>query len=56
MSERTNNRLLAALSPTDFAELSDDLHPVALPKKQVVYEVGKSSIMSILSRVDWHQS
>jgi CRP-like cAMP-binding protein len=40
--QETNNRLLAALSPTDFAELSDDLHPVALPKKQVVYEVGEA--------------
>jgi CRP-like cAMP-binding protein len=37
----TKNRLLAALSATDFAELADDLHPVALPKKQVLYEVGE---------------
>jgi CRP-like cAMP-binding protein len=43
VSERkTNNRLLAAFGPTDFAELSDDLRPVALPKKQVVYEVGEA--------------
>jgi CRP-like cAMP-binding protein len=40
--QKTTNRLLAALSPTDFAELSHDLHPVALPKKQVVYEVGEA--------------
>src|ERR1700683_2023861 len=38
---RINNRLLAALSSTAFAELSDDLHSVALPKKQVIYEVGE---------------
>jgi CRP-like cAMP-binding protein len=35
------NRLLAALSAADFAELSNDLHSVALPKKQVLYEVGE---------------
>ncbi|MBV8778399.1 MAG: Crp/Fnr family transcriptional regulator [Alphaproteobacteria bacterium] len=34
------NRLLASLSPVDFAELASDLHPVALPKKQIVYDVG----------------
>jgi CRP-like cAMP-binding protein len=40
-SERkTRNRLLRALSSDDFAELWDDLHPVTLPKKQVIYEVG----------------
>jgi len=40
-SERKiKNRLLAALSPADFAELSADLHLVALPKKQIIYEVG----------------
>jgi CRP-like cAMP-binding protein len=38
---KIRNRLLAALSPSAFAELSDDLHPVALPKNQIVYEVGK---------------
>jgi CRP-like cAMP-binding protein len=38
---RTKNRLLAALSSSDFAELTDDLHEVALPKKQVIYEVGE---------------
>jgi CRP-like cAMP-binding protein len=37
---RIRNRLLAALSPADFAELSDNLHSVALPKRQVIYEVG----------------
>jgi CRP-like cAMP-binding protein len=37
---KTTNRLLKALSSADFAELRDDLHPVALPKKQVIYEVG----------------
>jgi CRP-like cAMP-binding protein len=37
---RIKNRLLAALSPADFAELADHLHSVVLPKKQIVYEVG----------------
>lgn len=37
---RTRNRLLAALSDSDFAELADDLQPVGLPKHQVVYDVG----------------
>jgi CRP-like cAMP-binding protein len=36
------NRLLAALSPADFAELADDLHLASLPKKQVIYEVGET--------------
>jgi hypothetical protein len=38
LERKTKNRLLAALSSADFAELSDDLHPVTLPKKEVVYE------------------
>jgi CRP-like cAMP-binding protein len=41
LERKTKNRLLAALSAADFAELSDDLHSVALPKKQVIYEVGE---------------
>jgi CRP-like cAMP-binding protein len=39
---RIKNRLLASLSSTDFAELSDDLQPVSLPKKQIIYEVGST--------------
>jgi CRP-like cAMP-binding protein len=34
------NRLLAGLPPEDLAELIEHLEPVALPKKQVLYEVG----------------
>ncbi|HWD58984.1 MAG TPA: Crp/Fnr family transcriptional regulator [Stellaceae bacterium] len=34
------NRLLAGLSPADFAELAKELQPVSLPQRQVVYEVG----------------
>ena len=34
------NRLLAGLPPEDLAELIQHLEPVALPKKQVLYEVG----------------
>jgi CRP-like cAMP-binding protein len=37
---RVKNRLLAALSPADFAELQGDLNLVTLPKKQIIYEVG----------------
>ncbi|HTW54659.1 MAG TPA: Crp/Fnr family transcriptional regulator [Stellaceae bacterium] len=36
----TKNRLLAGLSPEDLAQLIDHLEPIALPKKQVLYEVG----------------
>lgn len=40
-SNRTiKNRLLLALSPDELALLIDDLHPVSLPKKQVLYAVG----------------
>lgn len=34
------NRLLAGLPPEDLAQLIEHLEPVALPKKQVLYEVG----------------
>src|SRR5215472_8068543 len=34
------NRLLAGLPPEDLAELIEHLEPVALAKKQVLYEVG----------------
>lgn len=34
------NRLLAGLPPEEFARLISHLEPVALPKKQVLYEVG----------------
>jgi CRP-like cAMP-binding protein len=37
---RIKNRLLSALSPDDLAEFSHDLHLVALPKKQIIYDVG----------------
>jgi len=37
---KTRNRLLVALSDGDFAELANDLQPVALPKHHVVYDVG----------------
>jgi CRP-like cAMP-binding protein len=40
-SKRTiKNRLLAALDPKDLAELYDDLYPVDLPKKLILYDVG----------------
>ncbi|HXO03667.1 MAG TPA: Crp/Fnr family transcriptional regulator [Stellaceae bacterium] len=34
------NRLLAGLPPEDLAQLIEHLEPVALPKKQILYEVG----------------
>jgi CRP-like cAMP-binding protein len=34
------NRLLVGLPPEDLAQLIEHLEPVALPKKQVLYEVG----------------
>ncbi len=40
VAEEIKNSLLAALSPEDFALLADDLQPVRLPKKQILYEVG----------------
>jgi CRP-like cAMP-binding protein len=40
LQPKTRNRLLAALTDGDFAELADDLQPVALPKRHVVYDVG----------------
>jgi CRP-like cAMP-binding protein len=40
VSRRTRNRLLAALSPTDFARFSHELQPVDLAKRQILYEVG----------------
>jgi CRP-like cAMP-binding protein len=40
-SKRTiQNRLLAALAPEDFARLADDLQPVTLPKRQILFDVG----------------
>jgi CRP-like cAMP-binding protein len=40
-SQRTiKNRLLAAQDSGDLAELSDELQPIDLPKKLVLYEVG----------------
>jgi CRP-like cAMP-binding protein len=42
LQQKIRNRLLSALSPADFAELSQELQPVALPKKQVIYEVGET--------------
>lgn len=38
--QRSGNRLLAALSADDFAQLAGDLQPIVLGKYQVVYEVG----------------
>ncbi len=34
------NRLLAALPPRDLDRLLDELRPVSLPKKRVLYAVG----------------
>jgi CRP-like cAMP-binding protein len=42
LPRRTKNRLLAALSPTDFARISNDLQPVNLAKRQILYEVGEA--------------
>lgn len=39
---RIRNRLLASLSPADFAELADDFQLVGLAKSQVIYDVGAS--------------
>ena len=39
-AQEIKNRLLTALSPDDFAKLSDALQPVTLRKKQILYEVG----------------
>jgi len=40
-SERKiKNRLLTALPLADFAELANELHWVALPKRKILYEVG----------------
>jgi CRP-like cAMP-binding protein len=38
---RIRNRLLAALSPTDLTELSNELQPANLAKSQILYEVGE---------------
>jgi len=40
LPRRTRNRLLAALSSTDFALLSNELQPVELAKRQILYDVG----------------
>ncbi len=40
LQRRMRNRLLAALTDSDFAELADDLQSVALLKHQIVYDVG----------------
>jgi CRP-like cAMP-binding protein len=40
LPRRTRNRLLVALSPTDLAQLSGELHPFSLPKRQILYEAG----------------
>ena len=42
LPRRIRNRLLAALSPTDFTELSNELQPANLAKRQVLYEVGEA--------------
>jgi CRP-like cAMP-binding protein len=42
LPRRTKNRLLAALSPTDFAQLSHELQPVELTKRRILYEVGEA--------------
>jgi CRP-like cAMP-binding protein len=34
------NRLLSALAPDDLAELAENLQPVTLPKRQILYDVG----------------
>jgi CRP-like cAMP-binding protein len=40
LPRRTRNRLLAAFSPTDFAQLSNEFQSVSLAKRQILYEVG----------------
>ena len=42
LPRRIRNRLLAALSPTDFTELSNELQPANLAKRQILYEVGEA--------------
>ena len=39
-AHQVKNRLLAALSSADFAELADDLYRVTLQPKHIIYEVG----------------
>lgn len=39
-AQQIKNRLLAGLPPEDLAQLIEHLEPVALPKKQILYEVG----------------
>ena len=40
ITEPVKNRLLAGLPAEDLAQLIEHLEPVALPKKQILYEVG----------------
>jgi CRP-like cAMP-binding protein len=42
LPRRTKNRLLAALSPSDFAQLSRELQPINLAKRQILYDVGSA--------------
>jgi CRP-like cAMP-binding protein len=42
LPRRTRNRLLAALSPSDFAQLSSELQPISLAKRQILYDVGSA--------------
>ena len=39
-NRQIKNRLLAGLPPEDLQQLIEDLQPVPLPKKQILYEVG----------------
>jgi CRP-like cAMP-binding protein len=54
------NRLLGAMSPADTNRFFADLHPVSLPLRQIVYEVGaplehvyfiEQGVISILTRM-----
>jgi CRP-like cAMP-binding protein len=40
---RKENRLLAALPPTEYERLLPELQPVYLPRKYVIYQPGEPS-------------
>jgi CRP-like cAMP-binding protein len=40
LPRKPKNRLLAALNPSDFAQLSGELQPVTLARRQILYDVG----------------
>jgi len=42
LPRRIRNRLLTALTPTEVTELSDELQPANLAKRQILYEVGEA--------------